>query len=331
MNGDTAERYVPGTQLDWGVASGVILTSVPVTAGTAEEQMRFPAPTGGALTTIAFISPLGSERTKSAWMAYGDSATLDGVGVLLPSVWPEYLGNGTPNAVKAAGGNWSMGVAYLKNNDLTVVSAYYTTINVDAGVGTWKFATYEAPATVTTTTTLAADKTSLTVGGSVKLTATVTPIAAAGTVEFFDGSTSLGTSVISTGSATRTTTVASVGGHSYKATYTPSSSSYNASTSPVVTVTGIAKKTFTRTNKPTVSGTAKVGKKLTAKVKAWSPVATFTYQWYANGTAIQGATKSSWKLVKSQKGKKITVTVTGSRADYAAISLTSKATAKVKK
>ncbi len=74
-----------------------------------------------------------------------------------------------------------------------------------------------------------------------------------------------------------------------------------------------------------------MGKKLTAKVKAWNPVATFTYQWYANGTAIKGATKSTWKLAKSQKGKKITVKVTGSRADYTTVSLTSKATGKVKK
>jgi hypothetical protein len=34
-----------------------------------------------------------------------------------------------------------MGIAYLKDNDQTVVSAYYTTISIDAGKGTWKFET----------------------------------------------------------------------------------------------------------------------------------------------------------------------------------------------
>ena len=34
-----------------------------------------------------------------------------------------------------------MGVAYLKDSDQTVVSAFYTTITVDAGKGTWKFTT----------------------------------------------------------------------------------------------------------------------------------------------------------------------------------------------
>ncbi|HEY3408616.1 MAG TPA: Ig-like domain repeat protein, partial [Propionicimonas sp.] len=231
----------------------------------------------------------------------------------------------------AAGGTYSMGIAYMTNNDLTVVKAYYTTINVDAGTGTWKFATYVPPVVTATTTKLSADKASLTVGGSVALTATVTPSAAAGSVEFFDGTTSLGTSVVSLGTATRTATVASVGSHSYKAAYSPSSGSYSASTSSVVTVTSIAGKTFTKTHVPTISGTSRVGKKLTAKTKAWSPVATFTYQWYANGTPITGATRSAWKLDKSQKGRKITVKVTGSRTDYASVSITSRATAKVRK
>ncbi|HEY3547688.1 MAG TPA: hypothetical protein VGK17_16565, partial [Propionicimonas sp.] len=116
----------------------------------------------------------------------------------------------------------------------------------------------------------------------------------------------------------------------YTATFTASKSGYSASTSSAIAVTTVARK-FTTTNKPTISGTAKVGKKLTARVKAWSPVARFTYQWYANSTAIQGATKSIWKLAKGQKGRKITVRVTGSWADYASVSLTSKTTAKVKK
>ena len=34
-----------------------------------------------------------------------------------------------------------MGIAYLKDNDSTVLSAYYTTITIDGGKGTWKFAT----------------------------------------------------------------------------------------------------------------------------------------------------------------------------------------------
>ncbi len=331
-NGNDYAQYPAGTQLDWNQQEGIILSAIPTpSAPTDYDPLRFPAPTGGALTSMTFISSQGDEKVRNNWKAWGDSWALNGQGVWLPQVTPAYQSGPGLASVKSGGGTYSLGVAYLKNNDLTVVSAYFTTINVDAGVGTWKFATpQKAPTPVATITTLSADKTSLTVGASVKLTAKVTPGAAAGSVQFLDGTTPLGTSVVSTGVATRTVAVTALGSHSYTATYSPSSNAYSASTSSAVAVTAVAKK-FTTTNKPTISGTAKVAKLLTAKVKAWNPAATFTYQWYANGTAIKGATKPTWKLAKAQKGTKITVRITGSRTGYASVSLTSKATAKVKK
>lgn len=81
---------------------------------------------------------------------------------------------------------------------------------------------------------------------------------------------------------------------------------------------------------PTISGTVVVGKKLTAKPGVWTTGTTFTYQWYANGTAITGATKSTFTLTKAQKGKTITVKVTGKKTGYATVALTLKATAAVK-
>ncbi|BDV29860.1 hypothetical protein Microterr_05200 [Microbacterium terricola] len=80
---------------------------------------------------------------------------------------------------------------------------------------------------------------------------------------------------------------------------------------------------------PTISGTAKVGKTLTAKPGTWTAKTTFTYQWYASGKAISKATKSTFKLTSAQKGKTITVKVTGKLSGYPTVSKTSKATAKV--
>ncbi|GAA5038471.1 hypothetical protein GCM10025738_27710 [Microbacterium fluvii] len=81
---------------------------------------------------------------------------------------------------------------------------------------------------------------------------------------------------------------------------------------------------------PKISGTAKVGKKLTAKPGTWTSGTKFTYQWYASGKAISKATKSTFTLTKSQKGKTITVKVTGKKSGYATVAKTSTATAKVK-
>jgi len=87
---------------------------------------------------------------------------------------------------------------------------------------------------------------------------------------------------------------------------------------------------FAKSPVPKISGTAKVGKKLKAKVGTWSPKPKFTYQWYAGGKAIKGATKATLKLKKAQKGKKITVKVTAKKTNYATKTKASKATAKVK-
>jgi hypothetical protein len=94
--------------------------------------------------------------------------------------------------------------------------------------------------------------------------------------------------------------------------------------------TATAAKAFTAAAVPKITGKAKVGKTLKVKVGKWSPVPKFTYQWYAGGKAIKGATKATLKLKKAQKGKKITVKVTGKKAGYITKTKTSKATAKVK-
>ncbi len=82
---------------------------------------------------------------------------------------------------------------------------------------------------------------------------------------------------------------------------------------------------------PKISGTAKVGKKLTAVRGTWASGSKFSYQWYANGVKINKATKSTFTLKAAQKGKKITVVVTGKKSGYATVAKTSKATGKVKK
>jgi beta-glucosidase len=79
-----------------------------------------------------------------------------------------------------------------------------------------------------------------------------------------------------------------------------------------------------------VSGTLKVGKKLTAKVAKWTAGSAYSYRWYANGKAIKGATGKTLKITKSLKGKKIRVKVTGVRSGYVSAIKTSAATKKIK-
>lgn len=90
-------------------------------------------------------------------------------------------------------------------------------------------------------------------------------------------------------------------------------------------------KQYTKAATPTITGTAKVGKTLKVKVGTWVAKPTFSYRWYRSGTPISGATKASYKLTKADKGKKITVKVTGKRSGWETLGKVSKPTAKVKK
>ncbi len=83
---------------------------------------------------------------------------------------------------------------------------------------------------------------------------------------------------------------------------------------------------------PTIKGKAVVGKKLTAVPGTWGPApVTLTYQWLRNGVPIKGATGSKYKLKGKDKGKRISVQVTGAKAGYTSTSATSPKTKKVKK
>jgi hypothetical protein len=86
---------------------------------------------------------------------------------------------------------------------------------------------------------------------------------------------------------------------------------------------------FSTAPTPKISGTARVGSTLTAKPGTWKPKAKLKYQWYRSGSAIKGATKSTYVLVSADKGKTIKVKVTGSKAGYTSKAKTSAATKKV--
>lgn len=81
---------------------------------------------------------------------------------------------------------------------------------------------------------------------------------------------------------------------------------------------------------PTISGTLKVGKTLTAKPGAWSPSGlTFAYQWFRGSTKINGATSKTYTLKSGDKGKHMKVKVTGSKTGFDPVSKTSQPTGTV--
>ena len=83
---------------------------------------------------------------------------------------------------------------------------------------------------------------------------------------------------------------------------------------------------FSSRPKAKVSGTAKVGKKLTVKTGSWHPSGVkISYRWYRDGAPIAKATHASYKLRKADAGKRITVKVTAKKTGYSTVDKTSKA------
>ncbi|MFC0422129.1 hypothetical protein ACFFHP_16515, partial [Glutamicibacter ardleyensis] len=116
-------------------------------------------------------------------------------------------------------------------------------------------------------------------------------------------------------------------GQKITVTVTGSKSGYK-SVSKTSAATAIPLMSLTGTPVPKVSGTAKVGSTLKANAGTWKPATvTLKYQWKRDGKTITGATKTSYKLVAADAGKKITVTITGSKSGYKSVSKTSAATA----
>jgi Bacterial Ig-like domain (group 3) len=161
--------------------------------------------------------------------------------------------------------------------------------------------TNQSQATTTTSTPTSSLNPS-TVGQSVTLSATVTPSAATGLVEFFDGTVSLGTASLSGGSASLATTAINAGTRSITAKYV-GSGSFTSSTSSVLTQTvnpagGTASvavsaltpqysdmETFTATFTPTTGGpvparmTFKVGTQIVGDAPVTLVGGVFQAQW----------------------------------------------------
>lgn len=85
----------------------------------------------------------------------------------------------------------------------------------------------------------------------------------------------------------------------------------------------------TITASSTAGGSPLVGATLRANPGHWTGGATLYYQWYANSSAIAGATHSTYKIPANLLGRAISVRVTGAKTDYNSLASHSARTAAV--
>ena len=88
---------------------------------------------------FSFLAELGKERSPEAWRMSAQLGFKPGTHSLLaPVITPDWLINGDNAAVKAEGGDYSLGFACVENNGLTVTRVFFRHIHVTGGSGEWR-------------------------------------------------------------------------------------------------------------------------------------------------------------------------------------------------
>ncbi|WP_295853208.1 Ig domain-containing protein [uncultured Microbacterium sp.] len=166
VDGDEYTPLVEGATQQWATTT----LAVP---NVANLDQTFP---GDSSATGAkfFVAPRGSERVVSAWKAWGDTGFKGSTKeILTPTVSLISLTAGDYAGLKANGGDFSLGVANVNNNGLSIAGgvAYYVWIHVNAG-GTWTFENTTAAAAATAPTITTASLNAATVGSAFSQTLT---------------------------------------------------------------------------------------------------------------------------------------------------------------
>lgn len=217
-----SKDYFTGNVLVSSDASKVSFEAQPAPATTTVLTATPPSPqtAGTAVTLNAAVSTTSSAVVNGSVQFFTGTTSL---GTAPVSGGTAQLANVTTLPV----GTDSLSAVYTSADGLTASST-----------GTLSYTVNKGPA-AGTTTALGVDKTAADTATPVTFTATITPGAAPGTVQFANGGSNLGNPVaVSGGKAVLTTTFTSPGSESVTATYLPTDpTDYQTSTSSAVAVT----------------------------------------------------------------------------------------------
>jgi large repetitive protein len=193
--------------------SAAVVVSVGKTSASVTVASSLnPSVAGRAVTFTATVSPSAATGT----VQFLDGSTSLGT-------------------ITLSGGTASLSTSSLAAGAQSITAVYSGSANYN---GATSSALTES-VLIATTTAISASKTTASEGQTVAFTATVTPTAATGAVQFLDGTTVIGTANLSSGSAALSSSTLAIGSHSITASYS-GSSTYAASSSAAVVVTIVA-------------------------------------------------------------------------------------------
>jgi len=221
------------TDISYDTAAGTWSVVFPTVTGTTTSITTTPANGGSALT--------GSNVTMTATVSPGENGSIQ-----FKDDFPAVHNVGSPQAVTTGSPTTSLVTDTTPPNGVHHYTAVFTPTDPSTVGGSTSAASVVTihPPQTATSTAIGAAPTSGPLGTPITLTANVasggSPYTAAGTMEFFDGGSSLGTKTTNDGTPGEYQLVVStlgVGAHLHiHATFTPTDTSFAASTSPDVEV-----------------------------------------------------------------------------------------------
>ena len=282
----------------------VNLTSGPVTGLYVWQQTSVPMITG----TPTFGNTLQvTTANLGSWLPSPSSYTY------------QWLRNGAPIASGGTSSSYTLGVSDIGATIAVAVSGvktnYVATPRTSVSTSPVSAATF----TSTPVPTITGNKNVgqvLTAGAGT----TWTPAPTSYTYQWFRGEDPIGSPSTSTSTSATYTLVAADFGKQISVRVTAKRAGFTDATQTSQATVAVAGKLFTTPQKPTISGSLKVGGTLTANSVAWVPaVDSYSYQWFRSGVAIPGdqAKLQNYQLVADDLNNVITVTVTGKKTDFA--------------
>jgi hypothetical protein len=289
------------------LTAGTTSASVTLATGSHTVTAVYSGDSNFTGATSAAVRQLITTATTTSLIANPASSNFGQTVQLTATVTPAPTGGAVTfldgavalGSAPLAGGVASLSVSTLAAGSHGIVASYAG--DGAAYLASTSSALSESVAKAATTATLTSSVNPATFGQSVALTATVSPAAATGIVQFFDGAASLGAATLAGGAASLSTSALIAGAHALTVVYS-GDTNYSASASAALSES-VAKAATTATLRSSVNP-SNVGQSVTFTASISPATATGTIQ-FMDGTTALG-----------------TITVSGGTASLAVATLT---------
>jgi hypothetical protein len=288
FNGST---LVASVTLDSGGYARLMITTLPV--GASSLTASYGGDAGDAPSTSSPLQVTITKANTTTTLSVSPTTSTFGQTVTLSASVTPALATGN---VQFFNGSTLLGSAVIANNLAQITTTALPVGNnsltaVYGGDGNALTSTSAAVSQtvnkVTSTTTLSVSPAPSTSGQSVTLAATVTPVSATGTVQFFSGSTSLGSATLTSGQAQLATTALPVGTDSLTATYSGDANTAVSTSAAVAQTVNKAASTTILSASPAASTW---GQSVTLTATVTPAGATGTVQFFSGSTNLGSAT-----------------------------------------